>query len=95
MRRCRRPCSFGLAFRLDDDTVERYKGFGINLVTPPGQDGKVLPVPAVFVVDAAGKVAYRHFDANYNRRLEPDKLLAAAKDAVAAASGDKTKAAGE
>ena len=78
----------GVAFRLDDKTVERYKAFGINLVSPPGQEGMVLPVPAVFVVDRAGKVAFRHYDANYTRRLEPDKLLAAARAAANPRGGD-------
>ncbi len=69
--------AFGVAFRVDDETVERYKGFGIDLEEASGFDHHLLPVPAVYLIDN-GQVAFMHADADYKKRLEPARVLAAA-----------------
>lgn len=66
---------FQLAFRLDEATVGKYKGMGLDL---SGSDW-TLPVPAAFLVDAAGKIAYAHVDPDYKSRLDSATLLKAAQ----------------
>ncbi|MEL7022534.1 MAG: peroxiredoxin-like family protein [Pseudomonadota bacterium] len=69
--------AFGVAFQVDDETVERYKGFGIDLEEASGFDHHILPVPAVYLIED-GKVAFMHADSDYKKRLEGDKILSAA-----------------
>ena len=73
---------YGLAFALDAPTLAKYKGYGITLQPTPDTGASLLPVPAVFLIDAKGNVLYRHFDPDYTQRLDPDKLLAAARTRI-------------
>lgn len=70
--------AFGVAFRVDAATIERYRGFGIPFHARAEDDAPLLPVPAVFLIDAAGTVRFVHADADYRRRLDPQALLEAA-----------------
>lgn len=69
--------ALGLAFTVDAQTVAAYDGYGIPLRSAPGSSDKVLPVPAVVVVDGAGVVQFVHADPEFRRRLAPADLLAA------------------
>jgi peroxiredoxin len=73
--------AFGIAFKVDDATVEKYKGYGINLDAASGKDHHILPHPAVFVSDPSGKIRFTHVDPDYKARLEPRKILEAARTA--------------
>ncbi len=66
----------GIAFKLDKETITKYKGYGI-----PIADHEMLPVPTVLLVNKAGKVVYRHYDPDYRKRLSSDELMTAAKKA--------------
>lgn len=75
--------AFGVAFRLDKATLERYKGYGIDLVANSGGKNKdVLPVPAVFLTDKAGKVVFTYVNPDYRYRVPGKVLLAAAEAAL-------------
>jgi peroxiredoxin len=69
--------AFGVAFRLDDETVTKYQGYGIDLDDASGRDHHLLPVPAVFLLDAEGTIVFQYVNPNYAVRLHPDVLLAA------------------
>jgi peroxiredoxin len=71
--------AYGVAFRVDDATVARYKGFGIDLEAASGETHHELPVPAVFIVDRSGVIRFVHANADYKVRLAPDVLLAEAR----------------
>ncbi len=73
--------AFGIAFKVDDATVEKYKGYGINLDAASGKDHHILPHPAVFVADTSGKIRFAHVNPDYKARLEPKKILEAAQTA--------------
>ncbi|MEM9172741.1 MAG: peroxiredoxin-like family protein [Pseudomonadota bacterium] len=70
--------AYGVAFRVDDETVEKYKGFGIDLEAASGYTHHQLPVPAVYLVDADGMIEFVHTNADYRVRLSADALLSAA-----------------
>ena len=53
----------------------RYKGFGIDLNKASGLDHHALPVPAVFIVDKVGKIAYTHSDPDYKKRLDVKTIV--------------------
>lgn len=71
--------AFGLAFRVDDATVVKYHGYGIDLEKASGHDHHLLPVPAVYLINPDGTIRFAHWDPDYRQRLDPDEVLAAAK----------------
>ena len=75
--------AFGLAFQVDDGTLERYRGFGIDLEAASGRDHHSLPVPAVYLIDADGKIVFRHYDPDYRKRLSGEKVVEAVKEHLA------------
>jgi peroxiredoxin len=74
--------AFGIAFRVDDATVQRYREWGIDLEKAAGQTHHELPVPAVFIVDRAGVIRFAHWNPDYKIRIAPEELLAAATSAL-------------
>ena len=71
--------AFGLAFEVGTATRTLYKGYGIDLAKAAGDDHHLLPVPAVYLVDAKGILRYRYFNPNYKERLDPKSLLEEAR----------------
>lgn len=71
--------AFGIAYRVDDETVNRYKSVGIDLEMSSGFDHHILPAPAVFILDQEGKVKFQYVNPDYKERINGDVLLAAAK----------------
>ncbi|QDS86013.1 Thiol-disulfide oxidoreductase ResA [Rosistilla ulvae] len=69
--------AFGLAFQVDAPTLERYKGFGIDLEKASGYKHHALPIPAVYIVDKSGRIVFAHSDPNYRERLDTGKIVAA------------------
>ena len=75
--------AFGLAFRVDAMTVEKYKGYGIKLAPVTGEpDARWLPVPAAYLIGRDGKVKFVYTNADYKTRLSMADLMAAAKAAL-------------
>lgn len=71
--------AFGIAFKVDDATIERYKGYRIDLEAASGRDHHLLPHPAIIVADTTGKIRFVHVNPDYKERMEPSKVLEAAK----------------
>ena len=71
--------AFGVAFRVDPATLDRYDEFGIDLAEASGHDHQLLPVPAVFLVDTEGVIQYAYANSDYTTRLEPEAILEAAE----------------
>ena len=74
--------AFGLAFKVDDATNEKYKEYGIDLEGASGETHHILPVPAVYVVDTDGVIRFAHANPDYKDRLSPDDVLEAARRAA-------------
>lgn len=71
--------AFGLAFKVDSKTVERYKSLGIDLEADSGYDHHLLPAPAVYIINTEGIVRFNYVNPNYRERINGDVLLSAAK----------------
>ena len=71
--------AFGIAFKMDDETVERYKSYDIDIEKDSGYDHHLLPAPAVFLVDQKGIIKFSYVNPNYKERIDGGILLAAAK----------------
>ena len=70
--------AFGLAFRVDAATVQRYLTNNIDLESASGEYHHVLPAPATYIIGADGMVNFAYVNPDYKVRLHPDILLAAA-----------------
>ena len=71
--------ALGLGFVVDAATIEKYKGYGIDLEKSSGETHHILPVPAVYLLDKTGMIQFSYVNPNYKVRLESGVLLAAAK----------------
>jgi peroxiredoxin len=71
--------AFGIAFQVDEATVERYRGFGIDLEKVSGETHHQLPVPGVFIFDDDAKLAFEYVNPDYRVRIPADLVLAAAR----------------
>ena len=71
--------AFGIAYRVDDNTVARYKSIGIDFEENSGYDHHILPAPAVFILDQQGVVKFSYVNPDYKQRINGEVLLAAAK----------------
>ncbi|HEX9746726.1 MAG TPA: peroxiredoxin-like family protein [bacterium] len=70
--------AFGLAFKVDDATLERYDEYGIDLDAASGESHHLLPVPAVFIVGSDDLIGFSYVNPEYKVRLDAATLLAAA-----------------
>jgi peroxiredoxin len=75
--------SLGIAFKVDDATVKKYKtSFGIDLEADSGQKHHLLPVPSVFVIGHDGVIQFSYVNPNYKVRIDPGVLMEAAKAVI-------------
>jgi peroxiredoxin len=65
---------YGVNFKVDDNTVERYKKFGVDFSTVNANKENTLPVPAVFIIKD-GIIKYIWFDKDYRKRPTIKELL--------------------
>jgi peroxiredoxin len=73
--------AFGLAYKVDDATVETYRSdHQIDLERASGMRHHILPVPALYLVGANGIIKYAHWDPNYESRLDGEAILRAAAE---------------
>ena len=67
--------AFGIAFSLSPELVELYAKVGNVLPRLNGNGLWMLPVPATFLIDRSGVVAWAHVEADYRQRAEPRDVL--------------------
>ena len=72
--------AFGLAFRVDDETVQELKDGGMDIVENSGYDHRQLPVPAAFITDTSGKIQFQYVNPDYRERISGDILMAALRE---------------
>jgi peroxiredoxin len=66
---------FGLRFKLPDELVDLYKQFGNDLAQVNGEPSWALPMPARYVIDQDGVVAYAEVNPDYTKRPDPSDLI--------------------
>jgi len=69
--------AYSVAYQVDDKTVSRYKMASIDLAANNGQKaGSIfLPVPAVYIINKDGEIAYRFFDPDYKNQAPIKDIL--------------------
>lgn len=68
--------AFGLAFRVPDDYYRQAKEYGLDLEEASGETHHALPVPAVYLISAAGVILIAHSEPDYTQRLSAEELRA-------------------
>ncbi|MGD9689377.1 MAG: peroxiredoxin-like family protein [Phycisphaerales bacterium] len=66
-------------FRLDAETQQKYRGFGVDLHKRNQSGEWDLPAPATFIVDREGVVRWVFAEWDYKKRAEPAEVIAAVK----------------
>ena len=67
---------FGLRFKLPEYLITLYRdGFKNDLAVVNGDATWTLPMPARFVIDRSGTIAYAEVNPDYTQRPDPSDLL--------------------
>jgi peroxiredoxin len=74
--------AFGLRFKLPEELVAIYKGFGNDLAIVNGEPSWTLPMPGRYVVAKDGLVVYAEVNADYTKRPEPSEMMPALREAA-------------
>ncbi|MEO8167537.1 MAG: peroxiredoxin-like family protein [bacterium] len=69
--------AFGIAFKVEDQLVQKYKTYNIDLEGASGEKHHLLPVPSVFIVGMDGIIRFSYVNPNYKVRLDSEVMLAA------------------
>ncbi len=70
---------FRVAYKVDDTTLNQLRDYGIDLEDASGEKHHLLPVPAVFLVGTNDLIQFEYVNPDYQVRIDPDLLLAAAR----------------
>ncbi|MCC5790762.1 MAG: AhpC/TSA family protein [Opitutales bacterium] len=71
--------AFNLAFQVDENTHEQLLSYGIDIEAASGETHRLLPIPAVYLIDEEGTIQFAHYDTDYRQRLSAEKTLQAAR----------------
>ena len=74
--------AFGVAFEVDEATLNRYREIGIDLAASSGRDHGLLPVPALFIIGSDGVIRFQYVNPNYKVRISEALFVAAAAAAL-------------
>lgn len=67
--------AYDVAFEVPENTITRYKNSGLDIEKNNGNNGRYLPVPAVFVIDKESTIRYRFFEFDYKKRPTVKEIL--------------------
>lgn len=68
--------AYDVEFEVPENTVTRYRNSGIDLVKLNTDEGKYLPIPAVYIIEKeSSTVIYRFFEQDYKKRPSVKELL--------------------
>jgi peroxiredoxin len=62
-------------FAVDENTISKYKGYGIDFDKANGSNGANLPVPATYIIGKDGIVKYVFFNTDYRKRASVQDIL--------------------
>jgi peroxiredoxin len=69
--------AFGIRFRLQDELIEAYKTFNVDLPVINGEPSWTLPMPARYVIAQDGTIVYAEVSPDYTQRPDPRELVPA------------------
>jgi peroxiredoxin len=66
-----------LSFKLDAKTIKRYKQYGIDLPKSNNANVWQLPIPATYIIDSDGTIAWSFVEEDYSKRPDYRKVVKA------------------
>ena len=70
--------AFDVTFMPNQKQIRKYNTFmGANLKETHSDDTQRLPIPATYIIDRNGRIAWRQFDPNYKNRSMVSQILKA------------------
>jgi peroxiredoxin len=67
--------SYKVSFAVDENTITKYKKYGIDFEKANGANGANLPVPATYIIDKNGKIKYAFFNPDYSKRTSVKDIV--------------------
>ena len=67
--------SYKVNFAVDENTIAKYKNYGIDFDKVNGSNSSNLPVPATYIIGKNGKIKYAFFDVNYTKRASVKDII--------------------
>ena len=67
--------NYKVNFAIDENTIEKYKKYGIDFDKANGTNGANLPVPATYIISKDGKIKYAFFNPDYRQRPSVKEIL--------------------
>lgn len=74
---CRLAAQFGLVWTLPESLRDDYRSLFVNLPYLNGDESWRLPLPATYLLDRSGRIAFAEAHADFRVRPEPADVLAA------------------
>jgi peroxiredoxin len=74
--------SLGLVFWVGEELQRLMQSRGISPQDSQGNESCFVPVPATFIVGRDGRIAARHVDPDYRKRMEMDAVVTALRSAA-------------
>jgi peroxiredoxin len=74
--------SYGVLFRMPDETKAHYSGLGFDLGARHGSPVWMLPIPATYVIDTEGRIRSAFVEPDFTIREEPAQILASLRQAA-------------
>jgi peroxiredoxin len=76
---CGYALSLNLAIWVDERMARIIAKAGWDIPAYQGDDSWLMPVPSVFLLDRSGRIAARHIDPDYRRRMELSAIVDASR----------------
>lgn len=67
--------AYDVEFEVPENTITRYRNAGLDIEKNNGENGKYLPVPAIYVIDKESTITYRFFEPDYKKRPSVQEIL--------------------
>lgn len=67
--------AYDVEFEVPENTITRYRNAGLDIEKNNGDNGKYLPVPAIYIIDKESTITYRFFEPDYKKRPSVLELL--------------------
>lgn len=67
--------AYDVEYEMEENTVTRYRNAGIDIEKNNGENGRYLPVPAIYIIDKESTVTYRFFEPDYKKRPSVQEIL--------------------
>jgi peroxiredoxin len=74
--------SYGVLFRVPDETKAHYSGLGFDFGARHGSPVWMLPIPATYVIDSKGRIRSAFVEPDFTIREEPAQILASLRHAA-------------